>query len=138
MATECVTGGFVNRGRLKVRVTPDFTRALQSFHDGPVTVRIERKRATRSTQANRLYWGVYVATLSEYTGFTPDEMHEVLKAKFLPKRLAVCDGNGEVVDEYVLGGSTTKLDVVEFGDYLAAIQAWAQDLGIEIPTEDVA
>lgn len=117
------------------RQTDDFTRALQSFRDGPVTVRIERKRATRSTQANRLYWGVYVATLSDYTGFTPDEMHEVLKAKFLPKRLAVCDRNGEVVDEYVLGGSTTKLDVVEFGDYLAAIQAWAQELGIEFPTE---
>lgn len=133
-----MTTGLVRHGKLKVRLTPDFTRALMSFRDGPVTVRIERKRATRSAEQNRLYWGIYVQALSDHTGFSPDEMHEVLKAKFLPKRLAVQDGNGEIVDEYVLGGSTTKLDVIEFGDYLNAIHEWAQSLGVVIPEEDAA
>jgi hypothetical protein len=136
MATEAVTTGLVNRGRLKLRATPAFQHQLQSFRDGPVTITIERKTATRSTQANRLYWGVYVKALSDHTGYSPDEIHEILKAKFLPKKLAICDGNGEVLDEYVIGGSTTKLDVIEFGDYLNAIHEWAVSLNCPLPELD--
>jgi hypothetical protein len=136
MATEAVTSGLVHRGRLKLRATPAFQHQLQSFRDGPVTITIERKRATRSSQSNRLYWGVYVKALSDHTGYTPDEIHEILKAKFLPKKLAICDGNGEVVDEYVVGGSTTKLDVIEFGDYLNAIHEWAVSLRCPLPELD--
>ena len=51
-------------------------------------------------------------------GHTPDEMHEVLKAKFIPKRFAVADGNGEIRDELVIGGSTAILNTVEFGGVL--------------------
>jgi hypothetical protein len=127
MATEVVTTGTVNRGRLKVRITPAFQSELQSFRDGPVTVRIERKRATRRQQANAYYWVAVIATLAEYTGYSPDDMHDVLKAKFLPKTLAMANGNGEVMAEFVIGGSTTKLDVVEFYEYVQRIKQWAQD-----------
>lgn len=139
MATECVTSGLVNRGRLKVRVTPAFTADLKSFRDGPVTVRIERKRASRSLQANAYYWAVVVAHLSEHTGHTPEELHEYLKARFLPKTLAIANGNGEIVDEFVIGGTTTKLDVVQFYEYVQEIKQWALDsLGVLIPEPEVA
>lgn len=60
-------------------------------------------------------------------------MHDVLKAKFLPKTLAVQDGNGEIVGEFVIGGSTVKLDKQQFSDYVRDIKAWALTLGVEIP-----
>lgn len=120
-------------GRFRVRGWNRFLLAVKSWRDGEYTITIQRKHAHRSQAQNRLYWGVYVRTLSEYTGYSPDEMHEVLKAKFLPKRLAIADANGEVHDEFVIGGSTTRLDVIEFGDYLAAIHQWGAELGCEFP-----
>ena len=134
MATEVVTTGTVNRGRLKVRVTDAFQSELKSFRDGPVTVRIERKRATRSQQANAYYWVAVIAALEEHTGMDPDDLHLYLKARFLPKTLAIANGNGEIVDEFVMGGSTTKLDILQFHDYIQRIKQWALDsLGVLIP-----
>lgn len=91
-------------------------------------------RATRSLQANAFYWACVVETLAEHTGYSPDEMHDVLKAKFLPKRLAVQDRNGALVGEFVIGGSTVRLTTQEFTEYVRQITAWAEDqLEIEIP-----
>ena len=116
----------LNRRRLDV--------LLAGHRDCSVLLTIERQHATRSLSQNAYYWGVVVQTLSEHTGFTPDEMHEVLKAKFLPKKLAVTDGNGEIKGEFVIGGTTTRLNKIQFGDYLRDIHVWAsEDLRVHIP-----
>lgn len=128
------TIGHVRSGRLKIRRRKDLAAALRRMRDGEVLVSITRHRATRSVQQNRWYWGVIVEVLAEHTGYTPDEIHEVLKAKFLPKRIAIADGNGEVRGEFVIGGTTTRLDKVEFGEYCEAIRQWAADsLSLVIP-----
>lgn len=134
---EIVATGIVRSGRLEVRQRQSFTAALKRLKDGEVSITIARKRAARSTQQNRWYWGVIVEMLSEHTGFTPDEMHDVLKAKFLPKKLAVTDGNGEIKGEFVIGGTTTRLNKLEFGEFCEAVRRWAaEDLGLVIPDPD--
>jgi len=133
VTSDFVTTGQIDGGKLHVRNRKAFDEAMASMKDGEVIVKIERARATRSAAMNRLYWGVYVSELSAHTGFTPDEMHEVLKAKFLPKKLAVTTGNGEIVGEFVIGGTTTRLDKIQFGDYLREIKQWADSLGVVIP-----
>lgn len=138
-AGEYVTTGEIHGGALKIRNRAALSQALRGMKDGAVLVTIERLRATRSQQQNKFYWGVIVQLLADYTGYTPDEMHEVLKAKFLPKRFAVCDGNGEVRDELVIGGSSAALNTVEFGEYCDAIQQWAAEtLGVVIPDPEAA
>jgi hypothetical protein len=93
-----------------------------------------KKRATRSLSQNAWYWGCIIDALSEHTGYTPDEMHDFLKAKFIPKKLAVCDDNGEIKDELVIGGSTTKLDKGGFVEYCESIRRWAAlELDVVIP-----
>jgi len=95
---------------------------------------IEKRRATRSLNQNAWYWGCIVEAISEHTGYTPDEVHDLLKQKFIPKKLAIQDGNGEIKDELVIGGTTTKLNKVQFGEYCEAIRRWAaMDLDIVIP-----
>jgi hypothetical protein len=107
---------------------------LRGRQDCPVEITIERKHATRSGAQNRMYWGFYVHLISEHTGYTPDEVHDLLKTKFLPKKLAVADQHGEVTDEFVVGGSTAKLNKIEFGEYLERIQIWATEtLGVVVP-----
>lgn len=134
MTGEYVTTGTIEGGRLEIRNRTALAQALRGMKDGEVLVRIERLKATRSSRQNRYYWGVIVQLLAEHTGYTPDEMHEVLKAKFLPKRFAVTDGNGEIRDELVIGGSSAVLNTVEFGEYCEAIRGWAAEtLDVVIP-----
>lgn len=110
--------------------------AMQRFRDGEVVVTVERRHATRSVEQNAAYWVAIVNPLAEHTGYTPDEIHEILKAKFLPKRVAIQDGNGEIVDEYVIGGTTTRLDKVQFGEFIREIQVWAAEtLGLDLQIE---
>jgi hypothetical protein len=135
--TEVVTTGAIRKGRLEVRNRKSFAAAIKRMRDGEVDITVSRHAATRSQQQNRFYWGVIVDLLSDHTGYTPDEVHELLKARFIPKKLAVCDGNGEIVGEYVIGGTTTKMNKIEFGEYVESIRRWAaEELGVVIPDPD--
>lgn len=110
---------------------------LKDAKDAPLTVTIDRVHATRSPAANAFYWGVVVKMLADHTGYTPDEMHEILKAKFLPKELAITNRNGEIVGEFVIGGSTTGLNKIQFGEFITNVRVWAQELGVFIPDPDI-
>jgi hypothetical protein len=135
VVSDVVASGSITGGRLFIRNRRDFDRLIGQMKDGiEVEVAITRRRATRSIQQNRYYWGVVVELLSEHTGYTADELHDFLKAKFIPKKLAICDGNGEVQDELVLGGSTRKMNKLEFGEYMESIRRWAAEaLDVVIP-----
>ncbi len=127
------TLGEIRRGKLCVKGADYFSARLARFRDGPVEITVERKHATRSTNQNAWYWSQVVGLVAEHTGYTPDEIHEIYKAKFIPKELAIADGNGEVVMEVVIGGSSAKLDTAQFSDYCERIREWAATLGVVIP-----
>lgn len=130
-----VAAGTIRDGRVFLHNRKAFDSAVSGIREGTeVELTVTRLYATRSTRQNRWYWGVAVELLSEHTGYGPEEMHDLLKAKFLPKQLAVLNGNGRIVDSFVLGGSTRLLNTVEFKDYCERIQRWAaEDLGVVIP-----
>ena len=111
-----------------------FDETIRSLKSGlQVEVEVTRLLATRSSQANRYYWGVVVKALCDLTGYTPEEIHEILKQKFIPKALAVCR-DGEVLAEFVMGGSTRGMDSAQFAAYVEQIKAWAAaDLACYIP-----
>jgi hypothetical protein len=128
VANEVTALASVKQRRLFIQERRRFDEAIAKLDDRwDYEIVVQRLYATRSLALNRYYWGVIVHELSEYTGFEPDEMHAWLKAKFIPKKLAVCDGNGEIVDELVLGGSTRKMTNAEFQDYCETIRRWAAE-----------
>jgi hypothetical protein len=134
---EIVTTGFVKAGRLEMRNRKAVTEQLRRMRDCEVVITIEPRKAARSQPQNRWYWGCIIDLLSEHTGYSPEELHELLKAKFLPKKLAVCDGNGVIRGEFVIGGSTTKLNKNDFGEYCERIRQWAAEtLDVVIPDPD--
>lgn len=130
----------IRNGRIHFHDRRQFDAAVSGLREGwEVEVQVVRLQATRSSQANRFYWGVVIAELSRYTGYTPDELHDLMKCKFLPKDRAFLDGNGEVVEAFVIGGSTRGLDTSEFAAYVNAIRDWASSaLGLYIPDADEA
>lgn len=136
MSLPLVTAsGRIEHGRLKIHNRRLFDAAVSALRDGwEVEIEITRLRATRSQQANRYYWGVVIQHLHELTGYAVEELHELMKAKFLPKDLAFSDQSGRVIEQYVLGGSTRGLDTAEFYQYIERIREWAADsLGLYIP-----
>lgn len=141
MSLPLVTAsGFIRNGKLHLHNRKQFDAAVAGLRDGwEVDLEITRLRATRSVQANRYYWGVVINALHDLTGYTPEELHELMKAKFLPKDLAFTNSNGDVVEAFVLGGSTRGLDTAEFYTYVERIIEWAAgSLGLYIPGADEA
>ncbi len=119
--------GAVNKGVLQVEAR--FNVYLASLEGQKVEVVVRKYRATRSNQQNRYYWGVVVQVLSEFTGFTPDEMHTALKEKFL---------GVERVSGLLKIRSTASLTTDEFVQYVNQIVLWAaEQLSVYIPSPGV-
>ena len=131
---EYVGTGVVKGGQLKVRNSKAIEAEFKTWRDCEVIIRVEKAHATRSADQNSLYWVAYVQPLSDHTGYTPLEMHAYLKQRFLPKQhLLIQDAAGVVVDEADLDAlTTTKLDKIEFGEYLHEIEAFAQTLNVTV------
>lgn len=83
---------------------------------------------SRTLPQNAYYHGVVCQLIAEHTGYSIDEVHEVLKQMFLKNTIMI--GN----KEYNVPRSTKELDTVQMEEYLKHIREWASnDLGIYIP-----
>lgn len=124
-----VASGTVKDGRLFIRNRKQFDEQVRGMREGwELEVTVQRRRATRSPQANAYYWGVALQMISEYTGDEVEDLHEHFKVRFLPKKLHM-DG-----DEIVIGGSTRSLNVNQFYEYVERIRRFAAEfLDCNIP-----
>lgn len=96
-----------------------------------ITVRPETK--SRTNEQNRYLWGVVYKYISEEIGYEPEQVHELMKFKFLKIEILV-KGNPETVIR-----STTELSTEEFNQYVERIVRWAAEfLGLVIPDPNEA
>jgi hypothetical protein len=80
---------------------------------------------TRSSRANSYYWGVVMALISAELGYTPEETHDALKAKFR--------GREDVTTGLVIARST-KTNSADFWQYVEQVREWSHTfLGVYIP-----
>lgn len=112
-------------GRLVMDEPGAFARALAKFRGREVRVLIEPKERKRSLNQNDYYWGVVIAILSDFTGYSADEMHEALKSKFL--------GFYDKKTGLRIVSSSAKLSTADFEKYLTQIRTWASENGVFIP-----
>lgn len=110
----------------KVEVQRFFQSSMPKYEGKSVEIRIEE--AGRSVQANRYMWGVVYKLISDHTGYTLEEVHQVFKKKFLTYKK----------DKYEFTRSTTELNVSEFKDYLDKVIMYATtELALIIPDPDI-
>ncbi len=102
---------------------------IGQFEGQEVMVSAEKPKKSRSQKQNSYYWSVIIELLTDAMGLMPEEVHEVLKSKFLIKGLT--DKNGK---NYEVSKSTADLTSGEFEDYLSKCRMWAaQELNTVIP-----
>jgi hypothetical protein len=101
---------------------------VRTFPDGTkLDIVIKKQKAQRTNEQNKYYWGVVIPILADYFGYESDEMHMVLRGKFL--RI-----HDEKHPDFVIAKSTTKLSTTDFVEYIEVIQRWAAaEHGIYIP-----
>jgi hypothetical protein len=102
---------------------------LRGVKDGtPILITVEKQRAHRSLDANAYYWGCVLRLISEYNGDEVYDLHEFFKKRFNPQAIL-----GDTI-----GGSTAKMNTLEFTEYIEKIRRFAlMELGVSIPDPDV-
>ena len=118
----------VNNSTLQLETPDKFRNYLYSLKGQQVEVVVRLPRKDRSIPENKYYFGVVVHLISEHTGYTPEEVHEFLKLKFLSK-IIVLAGKDERIPR-----SSTELSTKEWEKWMTEIREWtAMDLGFYIP-----
>ena len=105
--------------------------------DGEYRLTVAKPTARPSDPQYGWYWGHLVKECAKECGYSKDAMHEVLKARHLPKDKAQRQENGVLMGELVIGGSITKLNRGEFSEYCEEIREWAYGfLGLKLQDPD--
>ena len=119
----------VKNGKLQKNVSLKIASELKQFEGKRVEIKIQKLKSTRSQQQNRYWWAI-VTILSNEIGYTKEELHDILKFKFL-KKSKVVEGTGEIL-EYL--GSTAKLNKSEFADLTTDLIRWsAETFNVVLP-----
>ena len=95
------------------------------------TVVVKPYKSTRSLDQNEYYWRL-VTELADYFGLkSKNEMHEVLLYKLLAEEKQIKNLKVMTI------GSTTKLNVKQFNEYLEKVKEFARGYGFKLGEEKV-
>lgn len=118
----------IEHGKLRFTKTLDFHFYIQKLEGKEVKVLVAERKYIRSVKANSYYWGCVLKVCSDYTGFTPEECHQVFKERFLKYTK---DHKGK---NFEFTHSTSELDTKEFSDYIQKIKLYmAEEHQVAIP-----
>lgn len=126
---------FTARGEIKagklVLDSPRFLKGMvQQFADCKVNVTISPRAKRKSKEQQGYLWGVVYPYMTEHTGHTPEELHEIFKVKFLRKKRLWRGA------EMVVVGSTESLTSGEMAEFITNVVREAADMGIAVPDPD--
>lgn len=110
----------IKDGQLELWGKPDLTK----FEGKEVDVIIQHK--TRRLEANAYYWAAIVSVIADEIGETPEDTHELLKQRILPRKFITVKSKktGQKV-EIETRKSTRKMKIDEFADYVEKCKIWA-------------
>jgi len=117
----------------KTKLTPyqkNKVRDVLSRNEGKnVQITIGDIGNKRSNNQNAYYWGCVLKLVAEHTGYSENELHEVFKNMFLPKKFVTINDR-----EFEITKSTTQVKTTEFEEYVERIREYAgSELQVAIP-----
>lgn len=128
-----VKNGNLTRNRNQIK------ESIEYFEGKVVIITVEKRKNKRSNPQNAYMWGVCIPTIKEClksAGITLslNDVHEMLKLKFLKETILTNEETGECVERVK---STTELTTTQFMEYIMDIQKFAAEyFGVVIPDAD--
>lgn len=115
---------------LKKKISGNAEGSIQSLFgnldpDKFYDVEVAEHKDSRSIQQNKLYWSL-ITEMSSYLGHTTDEVHDLMRYKFLSYKELI--GNEEVTRV----PSTTQLSIKAFNEYYDQVSQFAYGLGFRL------
>lgn len=106
--------------------------------DKPYNIYVVDGKKFRTGNQNKYYWGVVIDTVSKRTGYEPEELHEMFKAKFALRTRFSLNAFKEqtIVEEFPQ--STKMMSTIEMTNYIDKIRAWFAEVfkeNIPLPNE---
>ena len=122
--------GKIINGKIVFDDRAKFLNDVALFDDNiKIVIEVKEAKDIRTNAQNRLWWK-WIEIISDETGNDKQELHSILKYKFLLKE--------EIIDGELHQGlkSTTTLTKEEFGKLTKEVFYWANDtLNINLPNE---
>ena len=127
-------GHFDNSGKW-ISENPSILQHYRSKHKNERTIlKLSKWYPKRSLNENSYMWGVVYEHISQFTGMTPQEVHEACKAEFNFKFVEVLNKNTGELKEVKVPMSTKDLSTSEMENYLEAIRRYyLTEFGLMIP-----
>lgn len=112
---------------------PAYIRYVSAFKpEQIVEVTIKKPARKRTLSQNNYLWGVCYKIIGDELGYDIEEIHEIMKQRFLKRQKDVDFKGKKITLEKTL--STTKLSTTQFNQYVDKVKMFASsELGIYIP-----
>ena len=88
-------------------------------------IEVKEFKSNRSVAQNKRYWRL-INELGSYLGYEPEEMHQMMKYKYLSYKQEMLG------DEMVVIPSTSELTIKEFIEYCNNVEKFAISLGFTL------
>ena len=108
---------------------------LKNLDDNYI-VEVKKKRNTRSNKQNNYYWKCIVQELANSLGYFTNEMHDILRTKFLNEWELVTIKDKKIGINKI--ESTAQINTKDFEIYTEQIRIWAMtelDIRLMSPNE---
>jgi len=107
----------------------NFIQSIDFSKKPIMDVVISAFRKDRTLPQNRYYWGVVLKHVSDYTGYTDEEAHDLFKDTFLTKKTVTI--GSKTIERTP---STTELSTIEFNEFIESVCRYvASEIGLAIP-----
>jgi len=97
-------------------------------YKGSYVATIEKEKGKRSLGFNAYLWGVVYKLISEHTGHTAQELHEIYTRMFIPPKFITYKGK-----EIKVPSGTSGMDTATFWTYVDRVIAEGASMGVVIP-----
>jgi len=112
---------------------PKYIEYISRFKpDQILDVIIRKPSRNRTLSQNNYLWGVCYKIIGDELGYDVEEIHEIMKQRFLKRQKDITFKGKNITLEKTL--STTKLSTAQFNQYVDKVKMFASsELGIYIP-----
>lgn len=121
----------IKKGKIEIEQRVAFNAYLKKLIGKKIYLIVKPISKIRSLNQNNYYWGGVLTPISEHTGHSIEDLHELFKEMFLGRQEITWRG----MKKNILTTTTSK-NTSEFSEYTSKIISEVADMGIRIASPE--